>query len=179
MVSLRSFEGKFTVLKKVLVTLLGLFGASISNSAPPQWFSAPIVNWLSGNCAPLRYAPGWHGSNSTYFIDLYHRVCQNNIRNPRPKLIFFISCFQTNISKRNCTGMFEEPWLYQFPDFQLHMLVTTNCVQTPDKIKSALYLMVMQIISSSTETCKLNYSMIYNIIKIYHVCNLNSLNNSL
>ena len=31
-----SFEGKFTVLKKVLVTLLGLFGASSNNSAPLQ-----------------------------------------------------------------------------------------------------------------------------------------------
>jgi len=53
-------ESKFTVLKKVLVTLLGLLGGSRSNSAPPQWFSAPIVNWRSGNCAPLapcRYAP--------------------------------------------------------------------------------------------------------------------------
>ena len=42
-----------TVLKKVLVTLLGLFSASSSNSAPLQWFSAPIVNWRPGNCAPL------------------------------------------------------------------------------------------------------------------------------
>ena len=33
--NLSSFEGKFTVLKKVLVTLLGLFGASSSDSAPP------------------------------------------------------------------------------------------------------------------------------------------------
>ena len=37
---LRSFRSKFSVLKKVLVTLLGLFGA-------------PAVIWLSGNCAPL------------------------------------------------------------------------------------------------------------------------------
>jgi len=35
--NLSSFEGKFTVLKNVLVTLLGLFGASSSDSAPPQW----------------------------------------------------------------------------------------------------------------------------------------------
>jgi len=34
--NLSSFESKFTVLKKVLVTLMGLFGASRSNSAPPQ-----------------------------------------------------------------------------------------------------------------------------------------------
>jgi len=34
--NLNYFEGKFTVLKKVLVTLLGFFGASISNSAPLQ-----------------------------------------------------------------------------------------------------------------------------------------------
>ena len=38
--NLSSFEGKFTVLKKVLATLLGLFGA-------------PAVNWRPGNCAPL------------------------------------------------------------------------------------------------------------------------------
>jgi len=35
MVKSEFFEGKFTVLKKVVVTLLGLFGASSSNSAPP------------------------------------------------------------------------------------------------------------------------------------------------
>ena len=29
-----------------------LFGASSSNAAPLQWFSAPIVNWRPGNCAP-------------------------------------------------------------------------------------------------------------------------------
>jgi len=34
--NLSFFKGKFTVLKKVLVTLLGLFGASNSNSAPLQ-----------------------------------------------------------------------------------------------------------------------------------------------
>jgi len=33
--NLSSFEGKFAVLKKVLVTLLGLIGASSSDSAPP------------------------------------------------------------------------------------------------------------------------------------------------
>ena len=38
--NLRSFGSKRTVLKKVLVTLLGLFGASHSHSAPPQWFGA-------------------------------------------------------------------------------------------------------------------------------------------
>ena len=57
--NLSSFEGKFTVWKKVLVTLLGLFGASSSNSAPLQWFSAPTVNWRRGIVPPLppRYAP--------------------------------------------------------------------------------------------------------------------------
>jgi len=50
---LTSFEGKFTVSKTVLVTLLGLFGTSISNLAPLQWFSVPIVNWRPGNCTPL------------------------------------------------------------------------------------------------------------------------------
>jgi len=45
--NLSSFESKCTVLKKILVTLLGLFGA-------------PIVIRRPGNCAPLaplRYAP--------------------------------------------------------------------------------------------------------------------------
>ena len=36
-----SFEGKFTVLKKVLVTLLGLFGAFSNNSAPPAIIRRP------------------------------------------------------------------------------------------------------------------------------------------
>jgi len=40
--NLRSFGSKCTVLKKVVVTLFGLFGAP-----PPQWFGAP------GNCSPL------------------------------------------------------------------------------------------------------------------------------
>jgi len=51
--NLSFFEGKFIVLKKVLVTLLGLFGAFSSNSAPLQWFSAPIVNWRPGSCGLL------------------------------------------------------------------------------------------------------------------------------
>jgi len=58
--NLSSFEGKFTVLKKVLVTLFGLFGASSSNSAPLQWFSVTMVKSRPGNCVPLapsRYAP--------------------------------------------------------------------------------------------------------------------------
>jgi len=42
--NLRSFRSKFTVLKKVLVTLLGLFGA-------------PIVIWRPGNCAYLALPP--------------------------------------------------------------------------------------------------------------------------
>ena len=52
--NLRSFGSKFTVLKTVIVTLLGLFGA-------PQWFRDPIVTRRPGNCAPLvppHYAPG-------------------------------------------------------------------------------------------------------------------------
>jgi len=60
--NLSSFESKFTVLKKVLVILLGLFGTSSSNSAPLQWFSTSIVNWRPGNCAPLappRYVLGF------------------------------------------------------------------------------------------------------------------------
>jgi len=51
--NLSYFEGKFTVLKKVLVTLLGLFGASRNNSAPLQWSSDPVVNLRPGNCAPF------------------------------------------------------------------------------------------------------------------------------
>ena len=46
--NLRCFESKFTVLKKVFVTLLGLFGA-------------PVVILHPENCVPLsphRYAPG-------------------------------------------------------------------------------------------------------------------------
>jgi len=46
-----------------------LFGASSSNAAPLQWFSAPIVNWRPGNCAPLatpRYAPACTKRQSSY-----------------------------------------------------------------------------------------------------------------
>jgi len=52
--NLRSFGSKCTVLKKVLVILLGLFGAPRSHSAPRTVIRRP------GNCAPLhpfRYAP--------------------------------------------------------------------------------------------------------------------------
>ena len=56
----RSFGSKYTILKKVLVTLLGLFGAPRTHSVAPQWFGAPTVTRRPGNCAPLarrRYAP--------------------------------------------------------------------------------------------------------------------------
>jgi len=45
--NMRSFGSKSTVMKKVLVTLLGLFGASHSHSATPAVIRHP------GNCAPL------------------------------------------------------------------------------------------------------------------------------
>jgi len=38
--NLRSFGSKSTVSKKVVVTFLGLFGASRNHLAPPQWFGA-------------------------------------------------------------------------------------------------------------------------------------------
>jgi len=41
--NLRSFGSKFTVLKKVLVKLLGLFGDPTDIWRPLQWFSAPIM----------------------------------------------------------------------------------------------------------------------------------------
>jgi len=59
---LRSFGSKCTVLKKVLVTLLGLFGAPHSQSAPPA-----VIRCLHSNSAPVelwppfppRYAPDY------------------------------------------------------------------------------------------------------------------------
>ena len=39
--NLRSFESKCTVLNKVFVTLLGLYGAPCSHSVSQQWFGAP------------------------------------------------------------------------------------------------------------------------------------------
>jgi len=45
--------------ESTLLTLLGLFDAPRSHSAPPQRFGAPIVIWRPGSCdplAPLRYA---------------------------------------------------------------------------------------------------------------------------
>jgi len=50
---LRSFGSQCTVLKKVLVTLLGFLGVPSSYSPPPQWFGAPIMIQRRGNCAPL------------------------------------------------------------------------------------------------------------------------------
>jgi len=50
------FWKKFTVLKKVPVTLLGLFGA------PPAVIPRP------GNCAPHRYPPAWPFSTYAKFI---------------------------------------------------------------------------------------------------------------
>ena len=58
--NLSSFGSKFTVLKKVLVTLLGLFGASRSNSAPPQWFSAPHSELAPGEMCPPSLRPWSH-----------------------------------------------------------------------------------------------------------------------
>jgi len=43
--NLRSFGSKYTALKKVFVTMLGLFGA-------PQWFDAPIMIRRPRNCDP-------------------------------------------------------------------------------------------------------------------------------
>ena len=40
---LRSFGSKFAVLKKLIVTLLGLFGAPRSQRRPQQWFGDPKV----------------------------------------------------------------------------------------------------------------------------------------
>ena len=84
--NLRPFRSKFTVLKKVLVTLLGLFGAHRSHFPPPQWFGAP---WWFGNrgilppCPSLRpcvydqvygagpqaILDGWRRSRNETFLD--------------------------------------------------------------------------------------------------------------
>jgi len=45
--NLRSFRSKCTVLKKVIVILLGLFGVPSNHSSPPA------VIWRPGNCSPL------------------------------------------------------------------------------------------------------------------------------
>jgi len=51
--NLRSSGTKYTVLKKVLVTLLGLLGTLTVIRRPPQWFRASIAIGRPGNCAPL------------------------------------------------------------------------------------------------------------------------------
>ena len=51
--NMRSFGSKCIVLKKVLVTLLGLYGAPHSISATPEWFGA---RGIAPPCIP-RYAP--------------------------------------------------------------------------------------------------------------------------
>jgi len=67
---LRSSGSKFTVLKKVLVTLLGLFGA-------------PIVTWRPGNCAslpplvmPLR---GWSYWRAALFLSGFIWIISSNV----------------------------------------------------------------------------------------------------
>ena len=57
----RSFWSKCTVLKKVFVTLLGLFGASRSDSAPGEMLPlAPLVTPLQGSIMPLRQLQHGH-----------------------------------------------------------------------------------------------------------------------
>jgi len=53
--SLRSFGRKFTVLKKVLVKLLGFFGNPTDIWQPPQWFGARRI---APTLPPRRYDPG-------------------------------------------------------------------------------------------------------------------------
>ena len=68
---LRCFGSKCSVVKKVLVTLLGLSGAPRGHSAPPQWFGASIVTRSPGNYAPLAPLPTAQASgngNSWVFI---------------------------------------------------------------------------------------------------------------
>ena len=58
--NLRSFGIKCTVLKKVLVNLMGLFGALAVIRRFRQWFRGPIAIRPPGNCAllaPRRYVP--------------------------------------------------------------------------------------------------------------------------
>jgi len=52
-----SIGSKYIVLKQVLVTLLGLFDASRSESAPPEWFCArgivaPLLPPYAPDCPP-------------------------------------------------------------------------------------------------------------------------------
>ena len=51
--NLRSFESKSTVLKKVLATLLGLFGARRSHSTPPAVIRRPYSDSVPGVLCPL------------------------------------------------------------------------------------------------------------------------------
>ena len=56
--NLKSYGSKLTVLKEVFVTLLDIFGAPRSHSAPPWWFGARGIAPL----APARYDPAWYSS---------------------------------------------------------------------------------------------------------------------
>ena len=64
------FGKKYTVLKKVIVTLLGNFGAPCSGSAPPSWFGARgIVPPSFRLCRPgmESYAPSCPGMEDITF----------------------------------------------------------------------------------------------------------------
>ena len=72
--NLSSFEGKFAVLKKVLVTLLGLF------SAPPAVIQRPHSELAPGElCPPCppRYAPA---ANNLLLRARIFCFCQNGIK---------------------------------------------------------------------------------------------------
>ena len=71
--NLSFFEGKFTVLKKALVTLLGLFVASSSDSAPPRGIGARRI---VPPCPP-RYAPA---ANNLLLRARIFCLCQNGIK---------------------------------------------------------------------------------------------------
>jgi len=58
--NLSSFESKFAVLRKVLLVLLGLFGGSRSDLAPPAVIQRPHSELVPGELRPPfppRYAP--------------------------------------------------------------------------------------------------------------------------
>ena len=57
--NLRSFESKCTVLKKVFVTFLGLYGASYSHSMPPAVIWRPHSDSAAGELCP-RCPPALH-----------------------------------------------------------------------------------------------------------------------
>jgi len=94
--NLRSFGRKFTVLKKILVTLLGLFGAPRWHFPPPAVIRRPHGYWsCAWELCPLasrRYAPAcsdqWRNKRFEAAGQTLRKVCNNEFPKTHIRYIY-------------------------------------------------------------------------------------------